>query len=86
MKRVVGAGQSRMQSNNCAPLQSNTRPQNKPVRPAPLLPPGSATRASIRAPPPPSEPAPPNQPTVRPGWRPSQISKLSDFVINYLTA
>jgi len=86
MKRVVGVGQKRIQGNNPAPLQSNTRPQITPLRSAPQLPPGSATRSSIRAPPPPSEPAPPNQPTVRLGCRPPQISKLSDFVIKYLTA
>jgi hypothetical protein len=50
------------------------------------LPPGSIYRSSIRAPPPPSEPAPPNQPTVRLGVRLPQISKFSNFVVKYLTA
>jgi len=85
MKRVVGVGQSRMQGNNSAPLHSKAKPQLKPLRAAPQLPPGSTSRSSIRAPPPPSEPAPPNQPTVRPGFRLPQISKLYDFVIKYLT-
>jgi len=77
MKHVVGAGQSRMQGNNSASLHSNTKPQIRPIRPAPQLPPGSAARSSIRAPPPPSGPAPPNQPTVRPGLRLPQNSGVA---------
>lgn len=89
LQRAVRGGQSRMKGSNIAQLQSNVRPQikpKKPLRSAPQLPPSSTSRSSIRAPPPPSEPAPRNQPTVRPGFRLTQNSKLSDFVIKYLTA
>ncbi|XP_021935115.1 unconventional myosin-Ie-like [Zootermopsis nevadensis] len=73
---VVGGRQSRVQRNNIKQELGTLKPQitprqpgSSPSRPAPRLPSCSAPRSSIRAPPPPSEPAPPNQPTVRPGFR-----------------
>ncbi|KAJ9600377.1 hypothetical protein L9F63_009305, partial [Diploptera punctata] len=68
-----------LKDTNYGKIENNTsqnlKPQIKPrpigaspSRPAPRLP-TSAPRGNIRAPPPPSEPAPPNQPTVRPGFR-----------------
>lgn len=77
LQRVVGVAQSRMQGNSFTQLRANVKPQSKPEKPlrsAAQLPPVSTSRSSVRAPPPPREPAPPNQPTVRPGFRLPQIS------------
>jgi hypothetical protein len=86
-RAVVGGRQSRMQGSNIIqghgtlkPQMTSRQPGSSPSRPAPRMPPGSAPRCSIRAPPPPSEPAPPNQPTVRPGFRLPPIGMQSYLI------
>ncbi|KAJ4435524.1 Unconventional myosin-Ie [Periplaneta americana] len=86
-RTTIQSIQPRMQT-NVVPQQQygGLKPQIKPrlqgaspSRPAPRLPGSNPPRATIRPPPPPSEPAPPNQPTVRPGFRLPAIGMIAHY-------